>query len=184
MSIINQRSGVQNIAFQDFNFDGNCELIVGDISDNGTKYVAYTFIYDYDGNKFIENNIIDDGVATAELHLYKNKTDEQYVYLINTTGQTYGCRTTYFYKGNTKRTIFEERIKYDENYNEVYTMHDENGNVITEEQYEQLYSEFIKDMELCSYDVDVINISEYENMSKQEKYNRLKKSYEGFIINN
>ena len=63
-------------------------------------------------------------------------------------------------------------------------MHDENGNVITEEQYEQLYSEFIKDMELCSYDVDVINISEYENMSKQEKYNRLKKSYEGFIINN
>lgn len=178
----------QTMWFQDLDLDGDNEFIVGGYQGGTNHHLHGYYAYDYTSN----GNIVEYGWlrSTGEevltLCLDNNSDTWKYVQEFYDYYSLYGCFISLEEYG--KGTIVS-RFEPNEGAAEIsddfkFRCSDGEGNEITESQYAEIYNSFLKNLIKHSYTTDVINLSDYDGMTQDEKYERLKKSYDAFAIGN
>lgn len=163
--------------FQDLDFDGVCELICN----------SYT--YD-DAFRVVENNIeviqneykLENLSELSDLVLYYNTQSDTYIYL-RYGGWINSSEINEIYYQNEKiiiTRIFETNDENFDNVNDYFWSKSEGE--LSKAEYEKSYNSYFKNLQETSYVTDVININDYISLSRQEKFNILKQSYESFKI--
>lgn len=176
----------QTLWFQDLDFDGINELIAGGYG-GGTNRLEYYNVYSLHDDTISANQFqLDCYVEQPLLKLCKYNGSEEYFY-VNNKAVNNGTGIGMYYELNEYKGMFLAPIvgRYvpdvssDKNY--AYWL-DCNYENITEDVYAETYNSFVKNLTEYSYTTDKIRLSEYDKMIRDEKYDRLKKSYDAFAV--
>lgn len=165
--------------FQDFDFDGICELIVG----NGCFHEGYYF----DGNNLVritQHGQMNENISNFDyLRLYYDLETSLYGFY-QEMGVTnwYGVSDVSYSNEELTSKNIVSRIEGEIEYGVDWAWYNSNGREISQNEYAELYNAYVKDLVEYSYTIDKIKLSEFNELSDSKKYERLKKSYDAFVI--
>ena len=167
--------------FQDMNFDGQCELIVGGSSglNDGCEY--YYVFSEYEGG--ISGNQFGLGCYEGDelIKLVKDKTTDEYLYL-NFDVLNHEIDDNMVYQLNEYRHMFLTTIAQKSVTGDTVYWLDGDYEKISESKYVKLYNSCVQNLIEYDYTTDVIMFSDYKSMTRDEKYKRLRESYYAFEI--
>lgn len=165
--------------FQDLNFDGQNELIVG----NMFRYEVYTYVNNSLHKVAQQGNVNENWHPLYNMKLCYNAESEKYVG-ITRIGITMwvGMFETSYENDKLKFTEIVSMNEGDAAYGVQSTWYDGSGNTITESEYVDLYNNYFKNLTEVAYTTDSIMLTDYNELTRNEKFNSLKKSYEAFKI--
>lgn len=165
--------------FQDLNFDGQNELIVG----NMFRYEVYTYVNNSLHKVEQQGNVNENWHPLYNMKLCYNAESGKYVG-ITRIGITMwmGMFETSYENDKLKFTEIVSMNEGDAAYGVQSTWYDGSGNTITESEYVELYNNYFKNLTEVAYTIDSIMLTDYNKLIRNEKFNRLKKSYEAFQI--
>lgn len=162
----------QEMWFQDLDLDGTCELL---LTSGLASYGYYFNGEELSKIRLLENEYYDMG----SLRLYSNSKTKSYGYHSedSVTNSYFISDITYKNGILTIRSIVDRMeigiIRY---------WYNSNGIEISQNEYADLYNAYVKDLVEYSYTIDKIGLSEFKDLSDNQKYERLKKSYESFEV--
>lgn len=167
--------------FQDMNFDGQCELIVGGSSGLNDVYEYYYVFSEYEGG--ISGNQFGLGCYEGDelIKLVKDKTTDEYLYL-NFDVLNYEIDDSMVYQLNEYRHMFLTTIAQKSVTDDTVYWLDGDYEKISESKYVKLYNSCVQNLIEYDYTTDVIMFSDYKSMTRDEKYKRLRESYYAFEI--
>ncbi len=165
--------------FQDLNFDGQNELIVG----NMFRYEVYTYVNNSLHKVTQQGNVNENWHSLYNMKLCYNAESEKYVG-ITRIGITMwvGMFETSYENDKLKFTEIVSMNEGDAAYGVQSTWYNGAGDEITESEYVELYNNYFKNLTEVAYTTDSIMPTDYDRLTRNEKFNRLKKSYEAFQI--
>lgn len=165
--------------FQDINFDGQNELIVG----NMFRYEVYMYVNNSLHKVEQRGYINENWHPLYNMKLCYNAESGKYVG-ITRIGITMwvGMFETSYENNKLKFTEIVSMNEGDVAYGVQSTWYNGAGDEITESEYVELYNKYFKNLTEVAYTTDSIMLNDYDKLTRNEKYNRLKKSYEAFQI--
>lgn len=182
----------QKMWFQDIDFDGLNELIVGGYS-GGSNHKDYYSVYRYENEsvsyKVDFNGIVGDSISNVMKLCYDEKAGRN-IY-INTESErvtAYWYYTKFYsFDGFKKNAIVSDSIIDTDVVGEVFPdevskWYNGAGDEITESEYVKLYNDYFENLTEVLYTTDPIMLTDYDKLTRKEKFDRLKKSYEAFQI--
>lgn len=176
----------QTMWFQDLDFDGINELIVGGYG-GGTNSLEYYNVYSlYDDTVSANQFQLDCYVQQPLLKLCKYDNSEDYFY-INDKAVNSGTGIGMYYELNKYSELYLSTVvgNYEPDTetadNSAYWLNSDHEE-ITEAEYTEIYNSFIENLAEYSYTTDKISLSDYDVMTRDEKTERLRKSYDAFAV--
>lgn len=180
----------QNLWFQDLDFDGINELIVGGYG-GGSNHLSYYYAYKYnDGNLFPIENSKAWATIDGDLVMCYDISNQNYLYLErkserNNAYSFVDSICVFELQGNSVAKKDELSYLFVDSQappgSGVSSWYN-NGVEVTESNYAELYNRLVKDFTEFDYETKQISLEDYDKMTRDEKYERLKKSYDAFVI--